>query len=52
MLNGNQILIPGALLSHMLEKLHTGHQHFNKCRERDKSSVWWPGISKDIRCFG
>ena len=32
----------------MLEKLHEGHQSVVKCRLRAKSSVWWPGLSKQL----
>jgi len=32
----------------MLYKLHGGHQGVVKCQLRAKSSVWWPGLSKQL----
>ena len=32
----------------ILQILHKGHQGIQRCRLRAKTSVWWPGISKQI----
>ena len=32
----------------ILDKLHEGHQGVTRCRERTKTSVWWPGLSKQL----
>ena len=32
----------------MLDKLHTGNQGIQNCRERAKSGVWWADLSKQI----
>ena len=45
----SRIVIPSALRQDVLEKLHEGHQGIVKCRRRAIQSVWWPGISKNVK---
>ena len=40
--------MPKDLQKPTLEKIHAGHQGILRCRLRAKTSVWWPGISRDI----
>ena len=48
-LRGCRIVVPRSMRGEILEKLHHGHQGLIKCRERAKSSVWWPGLSKELK---
>ena len=32
-----------------MEKIHTEHQGITKCLERVRVSVWWPGITPEIK---
>ena len=47
-MNGTGIAIPKALQDKHLKYLHTGHFGIYKCRTRAKSTVYWPGIDKNI----
>lgn len=49
LLYDSRIVIPSALRQDVLEKLHEGHQGIVKCRRRAVQSVWWPGVSKNIK---
>ena len=48
MMNGMRIVIPRSLRDEYLKCLHAGHFRVSKCRARVKSTVYWPGIDKDI----
>jgi len=47
-LKGEQIIIPAKLQKDYLEAIHSGHQGIIRCQGRARSSVYWPGINKDI----
>ena len=49
LLKGKQLVIPTSLQSQTLNRIHEGHLGINKCRERAKISVWWPGLSTEIK---
>ena len=44
----SSVIIPSALRLEVLDKIHTGHQGIQKCLERAKDGVWWPGLSKQL----
>lgn len=46
---GPRVLVPANLREEALKALHLGHQGIVKCRDRAKSSLWWPGISSNIK---
>ena len=48
LMKGDRVIIPSKLRLDVLDKIHTGHQGIQKCRERAKSGVWWPNLSKQI----
>ena len=46
---GHRILIPSTLRRKALQQIHEGHQGVEKCMLKARESVFWPGISDDIR---
>ena len=50
LLYNSRIVVPIAtsLQQETLSKLHQGHQGIDRCRQRAKISVWWPGLSAQI----
>ena len=48
-LKGDRIIIPEILRGQILDALHTGHQGETKCLLLARESVFWPGITNDIK---
>ena len=46
---GSRIVVPAALREDILKRLHHGHLGIEKCTQRAKQSVWWPGLAAEIR---
>ncbi|RUS71780.1 hypothetical protein EGW08_020463 [Elysia chlorotica] len=46
---GNRIVIPQSQRKLILSKLHGCHQGLNKCRELAQTTVWWPGLTDDLK---
>ena len=44
-----RIIVPLSLQQITLERIHDGHQGIQRCRLRIQSSVWWPGVSSQIK---
>ena len=46
---GARLMIPSTLRRKVLEQIHEGHLGIEKCMLKARDSVFWPGISNDIR---
>ena len=46
---GARLTIPSTLRRKVLEQIHEGHLGIEKCMLKARDSVFWPGISNDIR---
>ena len=46
---GVRLMIPSTLRRKVLEQIHEGHLGIEKCMLKARDSVFWPGISNDIR---
>lgn len=44
-----RLIIPSSLQLEMLNKIHSGHLGLNKCRARARQSVWWIGLSSQLK---
>ena len=49
LMRGIRLVIPSALQFDMLSRIHNGHLGITKCRARAQQSVWWPGVSAQIK---
>ena len=48
LLFGSRIVVPASMQQETLGKLHQGHQGIQRYHLRARTSVWWPGLSKQI----
>ena len=46
---GARLIIPSTLRRKVLEQIHEGYLGIEKCMLKARDSVFWPGISNDIR---
>ena len=49
LLFNERIVVPEALRTETLQRVHSGHQGVEKCRARVAVSDWWPGVSRDVQ---
>ena len=49
LLLGCRLLVPRACRRTVLERLHASHQGIERTQRRARQTVWWPGISADIK---
>lgn len=45
----SRIVVPQSQKDEILAKLHKSHQGINKCRKMAQNTVWWPGLSCDLK---
>lgn len=50
-LKGNAIVIPKCLRQYILGCIHAAHQGTEKCIQRARGTVFWPGLTSDIVSF-
>ena len=48
LLHGTHIVVPAAMQRETLMKIYQGHQGIQRYCHRARTSVWWPGWSKQI----
>ena len=46
---GDRVVIPSTLQPEILKHLHTGHIGTEKMQLRARSSVFWPGLTNDVK---
>ena len=46
---GERLVIPKSQQRPYLTKLHSGHLEMDKCIERAKQSIYWPGMNQQIK---
>ena len=48
LLKGEKLIIPNALRSSMIKRIHMGHMGIVKCSQRAREVMFWPGMNKAI----
>ena len=49
LLYGSRIVVPSSMQESSIEKIHAGHLGLQKCLLRAEISVWWPGITGQLK---
>ena len=45
---GMRIVVPPSMRKEMLNKIHETHQGMNKCKQKARESLFWPGMNNQI----
>ena len=48
LLKGEKIIVPHALRAEMLTRIHAGHLGMEKCKQRARDVLFWPGMGQQI----
>lgn len=46
---GNRLVVPRPVRADILDRLHSAHTGVNGCQRRARETVFWPGITADIK---
>ena len=49
LLKGTRIIVPQTLHKEMIQLLCTGHLRLEKCLNRAKQSMYWPGLYEELK---
>ena len=49
MLKGDRLITPSALRPEMVDKIHSSQLGMEKCLNRARDCLFWPGITKQIQ---
>ncbi|XP_042144425.1 uncharacterized protein K02A2.6-like [Ixodes scapularis] len=47
----DRIVIPKTWRNRLLVQIHVGHLGINSCLKRARETVYWPGLTTDIKCY-
>ena len=47
----SRLVIPESLRKDIIERLHSGHQGITKCLRQARTTVWWPGITRQLKDY-
>jgi rubrerythrin len=45
---GEKVIIPQSMRANTLKKIHKSHLGMDKCKNRARAVLYWPGLTKDI----
>ena len=48
-LRGNRVVVPRSCRPDMLQRIHTSHIGVNGCLRRARESLYWPGITAEVK---